>query len=330
MSVKSVEGPLKAVLDRVRAQGADGGEAINPFWAEELQDFKQAMASETPLSSHEMRDALGYADNRLGEGETNAAKFASLIQHDFAQEDAPTDVIEHAGALFFLQSLGLLDPYFALADRLGLESSLGLARHFWHANELRVTLKREEKPTPAVFLEIGAGGGQFAMLNALYGRVSHYVIVDLPAMLINSMTALSERFPDALVHFDEPPDFSGKRLTFWFLDTFNVKHIPDRSVDIATNFNSFMEMAGDIRDFYIAEIYRTARSGALFYNVNRRQRKMTLRDGEAFDNHPLLYPYRPTDRIIDWQPDPMQQSYRSRLFSAPIQSFAIKRMAEIA
>ncbi|MEI9963524.1 MAG: hypothetical protein WDM92_01190 [Caulobacteraceae bacterium] len=100
-------------------------------------------------------------------------------------------------------------------------------------------------------------------------------------------------------------------------------------MEVALNFNSFMEMDEAIRDSYIDQIYRTAAPGALFYNVNRRQKAMTRQDGRKFENNPLLYPYRPSDRILEWQTDECQESCRSELFRSPHTSFSISRIAQI-
>ncbi len=321
--------PLHALLMRVRELKVDGGDAINPFWIDELRPLKEALAENAGLDAPAIQRLLGYVSAPLGPGESNAALFNKLLRIG-RREALPKQDIEHATGLKFLYRVGVLDEYYRIADSHGLRSSMTLTRHFWYARELARVLDSMSKRRPCAFLEIGAGGGQFAFFNSLGGRVSHYVIVDLPAMMINSMTMLMERFPEAEFHFDETPDFSASGLAFWFLDTRDIARVPDQSVDVAANFNSFMEMAEDVRNFYFDEIYRVARPGALFYNVNKRQERMTTGDGRTYDNHPLLYPYRTTDRVIEWQPDPFQQSLKSGWLVAPMGSFAISRIAEIA
>jgi hypothetical protein len=96
---------------------------------------------------------------------------------------------------------------------------------------------------------------------------------------------------------------------------------------MALNFNSFMEMDEQARDRYISEIYRTLRHGGVFYNVNRRQAALPQPDGSTFDNNPLLYPYRTSDRILFWEEDPFQTATRSWFLFRP--SLAVARAAVV-
>jgi hypothetical protein len=149
-------------------------------------------------------------------------------------------------------------------------------------------------------------------------------------MLLNSHGALSHWLPEAPMHIGEAPDFDAPGMHFWFLETTDIERVPDRSLDAALNFNSFMEMDEQVRDYYIEQVYRATAAGAVFYNVNRMQREMTRRDGTTYANNPLLYPYRATDQVLHWEPDEMQQSLRAYRFAAPIKSFCISRMAIVA
>ncbi len=315
--------PLERLLDRVESVGIDSAESINPFWARQRADAK---ASGLPLREFFKSSVqFGYNSEPLGPGETNADLFGALP--DQSPDGLHRYDIEHIGALNFLRQRGVMQEHFAIADAFGIRSDMRNARHFWYARLLRTTLAEQQIPTPAVFLEIGAGSGHFAHLCIDAGLVRHYVLVDLPAMLVNSMSNLVERFPDALAHFGERPDFASPGLHLWFFDTFDMTLVPDCSVDVALNFNSFGEMDRDVRDRYIAEVYRTTRAGGLFYNVNRNQTGMTMRDGSTYDNNPLLYPYAASDRIIDWVLDEFQTAYRARTFQGPARSFAISRRA---
>ncbi len=57
---------------------------------------------------------------------------------------------------------------------------------------------------------------------------------------------------------------------------------------------------------------------------------MTRRDGTVFESNPLLYPYRESDTVLEWELDDFQQSNRSGRFRAPTRSFAISRIARLA
>ncbi|HEY5410826.1 MAG TPA: putative sugar O-methyltransferase, partial [Caulobacteraceae bacterium] len=236
---------------------------------------------------------------------------------------------EHAAILHFLKQKEVFDEYVAWIDRLGIASNLGVARLYWYHIRLRQLTVELIGVFDGIFLEIGSGSGLFGIMLADRGLVRHYVMVDLPEMLLNAMVHVSTYLPDSKIRLGETPDFSSNEQTFWFLETGEIRKVPAGSVGVALNFNSFMEMDEAVRNFYIDEIYRSAAPDALFYNVNRRQRSMTRKDGRPFDNNPLLYPYRPTDRIIEWETDECQENCRSSLFSSPHPSFCISRIAEV-
>ncbi len=319
------------LLAYVTERGAGASEAINPFWRHELRKLQALLEQDRRPSIDEVVRALGYFDDRLPSGMTNrdTEAWGALMK---ALESDPCDraLAEHAGSLAVLMKHKLLEAYLKLIDGLGLMSNMALARHYWYSVKLEAHISALEIRRPARFLEVGAGGGQFAMLMSNLGLVGHYVIADLPEMLLNSALTLSQRYPESKVHFGKTPAFKATGLNFWLLDTDDIEKIPDGSIDVSLNFNSFMEMDEQVRDFYIENIYRCSRPGAIFYNVNRRQSAMSRRGGEIFDNHPLLYPYRPSDRVVEWGPDQMQQDNRSRRFQSPHKSFCISRIAQVA
>ena len=78
-----------------------------------------------------------------------------------------------------------------------------------------------------------------------------------------------------------------------------------------------MEMDREARDGYIDLIYNAGRAGSLFYNVNRRQPALPLRDGGTLDNNPLLYPYRTDDDVLVWEDDPFQHVTRGKFGKHP-------------
>ena len=317
---------LSYVVDR----GVGASDAINPFWQHELRRLKALLEANKSPSMDEVVRALGYYDFRLEPGQKNRETSTwAEVMSALKTGGENTRQSEHAGSISCLSRHKHLDRYIDLLDQFGLVSNMPLARHYWYSFKLIEQMKRKNIEPPAVFLEVGAGGGQFAMMMCHYQAVGHYVIADLPEMLLNSMRTLSARFPHAHLHFGEVPEFSSGELNFWFLDTSDIQKVPDKSVDVMVNFNSLMEMDEGIRNFYIEQLYRSGRSGSIFYNVNRRQRTMTRQDGEEYDNHPLFYPYRSTDTVIEWEPDQIQQDNRSRQFQSPHGSFCISRMAII-
>jgi putative sugar O-methyltransferase len=313
----SSDQPLEILVSRILERGVGADEAINPFWQGQLAAFRQALERDRTATADAVFQ-LGYYERELGEGVSNrelpewpkikkAARKADAEGLDKAQT-------EHAGAIAVLMRNGLLDEYLATLDRVGLGSGMAIARHWFYLQRLR-----RYRSEPGNMLEIGAGSGYFAYLAIDAGLVRHYVIVDFAEMLINSCATLSRRLPGANLHVGEAPDFDAPGLHIWLLEPSEFDGVPDRSIDIAANFNSFMEMDEDVRDGYLRQIY----------NVNRMQRTMSRRDGTPYENNPLLYPYRATDQVLEWEPDDMQQSIRSSRFHAPSKSFCVARIARV-
>ena len=325
---------LTSLMETVRLRGVGASEEINPFWRTQLETFRALLNGQDEIAVDELRAALGYNPKGLPEGVTTNRDLPEWPLLMAAIEKNSVEGLwkgwaEHAGSLHFLNVQRVLDDYLAWADAHGLHSGMNLARLYWYWTKVRRVLAARGRSHPQVLLEIGAGSGQLAVMLAEAGLVRHYVIVDLPEMLLNVMLLVREKLPQAQVRLNQAPDVSLAGPVFWLLETGNIRKTPDRCVDMALNIQSFMEMDPDVRDFYIEEIYRTAAPGALFYNVNRRQVAMTRRDGTPYESNPLLYPYRASDRVIEWQPDEFQQSYRARVFESPFRSFAISRIAEI-
>ncbi len=322
---------VESLVRRIVASGVGTSEAINPFWRGQLQRLDSVFKDGAKVTPQRIQHALGYNQARLPKG---VASNRDLPHWPEVIQAAQTgDVrgmgkaVEHVASLNFLIKEGALDEYVALADDLGVVSDIGLIRLYWYARRLGKVLEDAARPKPQTFLEVGSGSGRFATLMVRRGLVGHYVMVDLPEMLLNAML-MAHTIPGAELRFGEAPDFQRPGLVFWFLDTNDIAMVPAESVDVAVNFNSFMEMDGEVRDVYISEIYRAAKPGAIFYNVNRRQGAMTRRDGGRFDNNPLLYPYRSLDKIIEWATDDLQQCTRSRKFEAP-RSFCISRISMV-
>jgi hypothetical protein len=163
------------------------------------------------------------------------------------------------------------------------------------------------------------------VLLAGFERIRSYTIVDLPEILAHAAFTVDRHLPDLELVFDEP---GGREGTVTLVaDAQAGELVSDASASVLLNFNSFMEMDRGARDGYIELIYRAARPGALFFNVNRRQPALPLADGGTWDNNPLLYPYRPTDRVLFWDQDPFQAATRNRFGTVP--NLAVARAALI-
>jgi hypothetical protein len=190
------------------------------------------------------------------------------------------------------------------------------ARHWWYARQIVELARATQGARPLDVIEIGAGAGNLAIFLTRMGIVRSYTIVDLPQMLVHSAYTVQRHVPDADLSFNTAPQGQG---SYTFVADFRAAEVlGGGAFDIALNMNSFMEMDRQARDDYIELIYRTARPGALFYNVNRRQPALPLHDGGTWDNNPLLYPYRSDDEILIWEDDPFQTATRSGWGARPM------------
>lgn len=320
---------IETQLHRIKARGVGASAEINPFWLKLLAAIDDLLKATPHPSNAQIQAVMGYASLPLPDGVTNRSVLDARGILD-AMERHTTDGLSkgdagHAAQLYFLKHRNLLRPYLAWADAAGLLSDLNLGRLWWYAERLQERLAALDRVAPQVFLEVGSGSGRLAMNLYQRGLVRHYVMVDLPEMLINAMITVAESAPGADMRLGETPNFSISRPTFWFLETAAIENVPSGGVDVAVNINSMMEMDETVRDDYLAQMDRTLRSGGLLYNVNRMQRTMTRRNGETFESNPLLYPYPPTARVLEWEPDACQESTRAKTMRAH-PSFTISRM----
>ena len=139
---------------------------------------------------------------------------------------------------------------------------------------------------------------------------------------MNAALNIRRYWPDAVVHADAPPG-PPEPGRVYLVRTADISALASEQFDVAVNFNSFMEMDRAVRDLYISEMYRTAKNGAILYNVNRRQAKLPQSDGSLFDNNPLLYPYVTHDHVLFWEDDPFETAVRAWFGKRP--SVAIAR-----
>jgi putative sugar O-methyltransferase len=334
---------LTELLNKIKANGVGRDESINNFWIQQLDRLRICLleikgADYSQENVDKVLKALGYNEGKLtlgAGGNRRTKKVGEIIESAtnlipkqqkafHAQLTGDKSDIEHLCSLIFLSRKGVLDEYINFADRLGLISSMPMARHWWYLKMLKSTLK----DNPQTVLEIGAGSGFFAsLLMSEPDWSGSYYIVDLPEMLINSVANLSNKFQNAFTSLNSVD--SGSDFNINFLETSKIELVPTSSIDCALNFNSLMEMQQSTRDYYIDQIYRVCKPGAMFYNVNRMQRSMANDDGATYINNPLQYPYKMQDQIIYWGPDEFQQDYRSRFSYGATESFAIASMRRV-
>jgi hypothetical protein len=153
---------------------------------------------------------------------------------------------------------------------------------------------------PFSFLEIGAGLGNAAAMLLASRRITRYVIVDLPEMLLNSSLALRALFPNLPIRFVYEGNVGALTQQGVTMCVPGVADtIPPDSCDIAMNVDSFQEMTAEQVAGYLRLVQRVVRSGGVFVNINRRK----YHRDEEYDNNPLMYPYDERNKVRRWEPD---------------------------
>jgi SAM-dependent methyltransferase len=317
------------LLEQLRSTGVGASSEVNPFWKAQLRPLESVLG-EPGLAAEAVRRAIGYNVARLPDGVNSNAE----LRHWPAVADGirRRTAVDAGGAadtvaqLIFLHDQGVLAKFLKWADRRRLVVDLNLGRYWWYQRKLFKTLKLHGASlTGADYLEIGAGSGRMPLMFAEASIARHYIIVDLPEMLLNAALLIAEERPDLPLRLGEAPEPEAEP-GFWLLQTSDIRKVREASVGLAVNINSLMEMDREVRDFYLEEVYRTLGPGGVFFNVNRRQARMTQRDGSVFDSNPLLYPYRPGDRILEWEVDACQMACKWSPFRSPA-SWAISRIS---
>jgi hypothetical protein len=306
-------------LERLRA------EAPSPAAAQLTAQDLELVVRSLGYGFEDLEDDAGSArdDERFAAATANARRIGRLAKgFGPIAMDVTGNEWEHAASLRFLDRHGVIDEYVALLDTLGVRSSMSAARHFWYQRQVRELIAEHAPAGPLDVLEIGAGAGNLAVMLHEAGLVRSYTIVDLPELLAHSAYTLSKYVADADLRFGETP---GRPGAVTLLTPEQAVLVEPDSIDVALNFNSFMEMDLDTRDGYLELIYGAGRPGALFVNVNRRQRGLPGRDGAKVDSNPLLYPYRASDRVLLWEEDEFQTITRMR--PGRLSSLAIVRAA---
>ena len=234
------------------------------------------------------------------------------------------DEWEHLSSIAWLQHEQLFDDYVAFLRPFGVKSSMTVARHYYRTRVIERLCADHIAQDSLDVLEIGAGAGNLAVFLLARRLARSYVIVDLPEMLLNAAQNIIQYWPEATLHFDETPGVErpDTGCHVFLVRTSRIEDLAPSQFHVMLNFNSFMEMDRATRDMYIHGMYRTAREGAILYNVNRRQAKLPQPDGSLFDNNPLFYPYVGHDDVLFWEDDPFETAVRAWFGKRPSLSIA--------
>lgn len=294
----------------------DGTSSASPFWRDRIGEpdlgFRCSPLRGPTNRNERMADALEAAERIR-----KLSKAITAERRRFGKSDL-------AIYSLWMQDRGVYDEIMDFLDAQGLEFNSGAIRWYLYAKRIA-----EMSEPDARLIEIGGGAGETACFAHTLRPWRLYVAVDLPPMLANLCRNLSQRLPTARFVLNEWPTEDSAEPTVVLVDPDHVDVIPDDTMDWGLNFNSFMEMDRDIRDGYIALLYRVLRPGGIFWHVNRRENGAHVqRDGSFYDNHPLLYPYRTDDEVIDIDLDYSQVDPRSAVGSC-YHRLTISRMARV-
>ena len=311
---------------------------ISEFWKRQIVDARTRAESSTGSAELRVADVvaeLGYGFRPLADGieidEDPSLRRAlegwkgikPMVRRSGSKVPGLSlDEWEHVSALAWLEQEELLNDYLTFIRPFRVKSSMTAIRHYYRVRVLEQLCGEHLGRRNLHVLEVGAGAGNLATFLLSTGLARSYVIVDLPEMLMNASLNISRYWPDAVVHADAPPA-APEPGHVYLVRTAGISALVSEQFDVAVNFNSFMEMDRAVRDLYISEMYRTAKNGALLYNVNRRQAKLPQSDGSLFDNNPMLYPYVTHDHVLFWEDDPFETAVRAWFGKRP--SVAIAR-----
>jgi len=166
-------------------------------------------------------------------------------------------------------------------------------------------------PEPSIF-EIGAGTANLAILFGAHSLCKNYYIVDLPEMLLPASYELFRYLPDANQIL--PSEIGDRKrilldpdkINFILLTPEQISLIPDNSIDIALNIESFGEMEQSIANNYVAAMYRVLRKNGYLFSANRESRVVSEHDGVTYFTTYWKYPFLNSDEVLLQEYCPMR------------------------
>ncbi|MEO2195607.1 MAG: putative sugar O-methyltransferase [bacterium] len=313
---------------------------ISEFWKGQIAAAREKAtkhAGSQPVSVADVVGELGYGFKPLAPGlQIDEDPSLQRVLGEWQQvqpllrrsgSKAPgfsLDEWEHLSAVAWLKDEQMFDAYLAFIRPFEIRSSMTTARHYYRTMVLERLRADHLEGRELRILEVGAGAGNLAVFLLSRRLAASYVIIDLPEMLMNAAININRYWPEATLHFDELPDPAHRDAAghVHLVRTTRIADLDPDQFDAMLNFNSFMEMDQATRDMYIREMYRTARDGAILYNVNRRQQRLPQPDGSLFDNNPLFFPYASQEHVLFWEDDPFETAVRAWFGKRPSLSIA--------
>ncbi|WP_281684044.1 putative sugar O-methyltransferase [Thalassobaculum salexigens] len=158
-------------------------------------------------------------------------------------------------------------------------------------------------PENATILEIGSGYGRLAQVFHEFGAAK-FIIVDIAPALFLAQTYLHAVFPKGkFFDFRSFENFEDVRreyeeAEFVFLSPNQIDQLPDNSVDLTININSFMEMTYQAVDHYMRTIDRICR-GWLYMKQWRARGQKKIDHNFGHGDYPTRPSWKKTIDSID-------------------------------
>jgi SAM-dependent methyltransferase len=214
----------------------------------------------------------------------------------------------------FMRSQGIdFDSHFdALANSKRPKLTFNTLKTVYFYDKILSNLGKEIRGPDVRFMEVGAGMGNLAILLA--GTVSSftYYVVDLPEMLMVLSTELAHHLPNAVqrlpneVKSHAQIDAMEGNQRFVLLTPAQAGLIPDESIDLAINIESFAEMNQPTANGYVNEINRSLKVGGHFFTANRESRIIDSPNELPQITSHWKYPFEDSDKVVLWEYCPMR------------------------
>lgn len=132
----------------------------------------------------------------------------------------------------------------------------------------------------ATVMEIGAGWGGFASVLKRKYRGARYVIIDIPSSTVFQKSLLHHLGFKRILSIKQQTTGQSEahrreivkqlmccaEFDVLFLSPDQINLLPDDSIDVVVNFDSMVEMPGNVVATYLQQIPRVSRA---FYHINR-------------------------------------------------------------
>ena len=163
-------------------------------------------------------------------------------------------------------------------------------RHAYKAHQIVSILSPRLANT---VMEIGAGFGGcgYEVMRGQSQAVARYLLFDIPEVAFISGYFLIEALPDRLVRLAGEGPVNATDYTIGVFPHYSIEELPDRSVDLVFNSNSFSEMDCRTSGAYIRVVERVCRR--YIFHVNHDTRLAFHNDSEGWSVNTVgseLYP----------------------------------------